>query len=215
MASRPVAYVRRSNAGTANGNGRVSFDAQRSAVLELAARRGDPEPELVVEWGLSGADAASSCGGTGRGGRRRAYRELRARIDAGQVSALYAYSLSRLARSTRELLDLAEACVAQGVPIRLAKEGDIDGTSPSGRLYLTVLAAVSTFEAEVSAERAHDRNEQMRDRGAFIGRPPYGSLLEDGQLVPDPIAAPILKRVLRLYRDLKSPAREVPSEGRN
>lgn len=211
MASRPVAYLRRSNAGNGNGknSGRVSFDAQRAAVLELAARRGDPEPELVVEWGVSGADAsgAGKMGGTGRGGRRRVYHELRARIDAGQVSALYAYSLSRLARSTRELLDLAEACVAHGVPIRLAKEGDIDGTSPAGRLYLTVLAAVSTFEAEVSAERAHDRNEQMKERGAFIGRPPYGYLLADGRLVPDPVATPVVDRVLRLYRDLRSPAK--------
>src|SRR5437016_4298130 len=112
MPSRSVAYVRRSNASNGHGNGRISFDTQRAAVLELAARRGDPEPELVVEWGLSGADAATAFGGSGRGGRRRAYRELRARIEAGQVSALYAYSLSRLARSTRELLDLAEACVA-------------------------------------------------------------------------------------------------------
>jgi hypothetical protein len=93
------------------------------------------------------------------------------------------------------------------VPIRLAKEGDIDGASPSGRLYLTVLAAVSTFEAEVSKERAHDRNESMRDRGEFLGRPPYGSLLVDGQLIPDPLVAPILHRVLRLYRLLKSPAK--------
>src|SRR5437588_8510157 len=100
MPTRAVAYVRRSNASNGHGDGRVSFDAQRSAVLDLAARRGDPEPELVVEWGLSGADAATAFGGTRRGGRRRAYRELRDRIAAGQVSALYAYSLSRLARST-------------------------------------------------------------------------------------------------------------------
>ena len=210
MSARPVAYLRRSNATNGNGNGRVSFDAQRSSVLELAARRGDPEPELVVEWGVSGADAsgAGKMGGTGRGGRRRAYHELRARIDGGEVSALYAYSLSRLARSTRELLDLAESCVARGVPIRLAKEGDIDGTSPSGRLYLTVLAAVAAFEAEVSAQRAHDRNEQMRERGAFVGRPPYGFTVDDdGHLLQDPAAAPIIARVLALYAELKSPAK--------
>lgn len=208
MKPRPFAYLRRSNAGgKGTGNGRVSFDVQRGAVLEMASRRGDPDPELVVEWGVSGASAAGTFGGTGRGGRRRAWHDLRDAIAEGRVSALYAYSLSRLARSTRELLDLAELCVAQSVPIRLAKEGDIDGTSPSGRLYLTVLAAVSTFEAEVAAERARDRNDQMRDRGSYIGRPPYGYLLDDGQLVPDPVAGPTVRRVLRLYTELRSPAK--------
>src|SRR5437762_1612387 len=98
MPSHPVAYVRRSSTSNGHGNGRISFDTQRTAVLELALRRGDAAPELIVEWGHSGADAATAFGGSGRGGKRRAYRELRARIDAGQVSALYAYSLSRLAR---------------------------------------------------------------------------------------------------------------------
>ena len=59
-----VAYLRRSS--DRNG-GAESYEAQRAAVLELAKRDGDPEPELVVEWGRSGADAGS----TGRGGRRR------------------------------------------------------------------------------------------------------------------------------------------------
>ncbi len=207
MNRHPIAYLRRSHAGTANGNGRVSFDVQRAAVIEMAAHRGDPEPELIVEWGLSGAAAVGAFGGTGRGGRRRGYLDLRAAIEGDQASAIYAYSLSRLARSTRELLDLAELCVAHGVPIRLAKEGDIDGTSPSGRLYLTVLAAVATFEAEVSAERARDRNEAMKERGAFLGRPPFGYLIVDGALVPDPTTTPTLERVLMLYRDLKSPAK--------
>jgi DNA invertase Pin-like site-specific DNA recombinase len=185
----------------------VSFDVQRSEVLTLATRHGDPEPELIVEWGVSGAAKMSAFGGTGRGGRRHAYHQLRASVEADQVSALYAYSLSRLARSTRELLDLTELCVAHNVPIHLAKEGDIIGTTASGRLYLTVLAAVSTFEAEVSAERARDRNDSMRERGAHLGRAPYGFLLLDGHLAPDPAAAGTLQRVLTLYGELHSPAK--------
>jgi DNA invertase Pin-like site-specific DNA recombinase len=184
--ARPYAYLRRSAPGAVATNGRLSYDAQRAAVLDLAARRGDPEPELVVEWGVSGAAAASAFGGTARGGRRKAIQELRAAVVGGQVSALYAYSLSRLARSTRELLELAEACVAAGVPIRLAKEGDIDGTSASGRLYLTVLAAVATFEAEISQERAKDTIAARKARGDHVGSAGFGKRLEGGQLVDSP-----------------------------
>jgi DNA invertase Pin-like site-specific DNA recombinase len=208
MTRHPVAYLRRSNSNKANGNGRISYAVQRAEVLALAARRGDTEPQLIEDWGMSGAAPASAQGGTGRGGRRRAWPVLVAAIEAGEVSALYGYSLSRLARSTRELLDLAALCAAHNVPIRLAKEGDIDGSTPTGRLYLTVLAAMATFEAEVAGERAHDRNAAMLERGAHLGRAPYGHLIaSDGRLAPDPVAAPTLKRVLRLYRDLKSPAK--------
>lgn len=223
----PVAYLRRSNGAStvaptddkSQSKGHLSFKSQSDAVRSLAASRGDADRlEVITEWGVSGADRAGAFGGTRRGGKRRAYYELRTRIDAGEVSALYAYSLSRLARSTRELLDLAEACVAQGVPIRLAKEGDIDGTTPSGRLYLTVLAAVSTFEAEVSAERGKDRNDAMRERGDYVGRNPYGTLIDPAthKLVPDPATAPIVQRVIDLYTELKSPqkvARQLNAEG--
>lgn len=206
MTRRPIAYLRRSHAG-GNGNGRVSFEVQHAAVLDVARRHGDTDLEVIVEWGVSGADATGAFGGTGRGGKRRAYYDLRDRIERGEVSALYSYSLSRLARSTRELLDLAEACVEHDVPIRLDKEGTIDATSPSGRLYLTVLAAVSSFEAEVAAERARDRTDLMREQGAYIGRNPFGYIIDSGRLLPDPLTHPTLKRVLALYTKLKSPAR--------
>ena len=180
-----VAYLRRSSANTANGAGRVSFETQQAAVLALARQHGD-DPELIVEWGKSGAAAAGAFGGTGRGGRRRAYLALRERIAAGDVSTLYAYSLSRLARSTRELLDLAESAAGAGCTIRLAKEGSLDFATPSGRLYLTVLAAVSTFEAEVSRERAMDRVALARDEGRYLGQAPLGwHRGDDGALTHD------------------------------
>ena len=49
-----VAYLRRSS--DRNG-GAESYEAQKAAVLDLAKRNGEPEPELIVEWGRSGADA--------------------------------------------------------------------------------------------------------------------------------------------------------------
>lgn len=182
--STPVAYLRRSSANTSNGAGRISYAVQESSVLELARRHGEPEPEILTEWGRSGAAVMGAFGGTNRGGKRRAYLLLRERIKAGEVSVLYAYSLSRLARSTRELLDLAEACAESGTAIRLAKEGTIDFTTPSGRLYLTVLSGVATFEAEVSRERAMDRVANAREAGRYLGAPPTGwELSESGRLV--------------------------------
>lgn len=183
MTRRPLAYLRRSSANTANGAGRVSYAVQEAAVLELAQRHADTEPEKIVEWGKSGAAAVGAFGGTGRGGKRRAYALLREQVANGEISTIYAYSLSRLARSTRELLDLAEACAEAGTSIVLAKEGTLDFSTSSGRLYLTILSAVATFEAEVSRERAMDRVAHARENGRYLGEPPFGWQADDGRLV--------------------------------
>lgn len=194
----PVAYIRKSKV---NPNGHaLSWEVQEAQVRDLAARNGDGDRlTLLSDWGTSGAAAASAFGGTGRGGKRKVWGQLVEMIDAGQVSALYAYSLSRLARSTRELLDLAERCARSGVVVRLAVEGTLDFTTAHGRLYLTVLAAVATFEAEVSAARAKDQVMLRRTRGDHIGQPPYGYRLEDRRLVPDPDQP--IEPVLEAYRE--------------
>jgi len=195
-----VAYIRKSKL-SANGHG-LSWEVQESQVRELATRHGDAELEIVSDWGSSGAAATSAFGGTGRGGRRHAWQALLTAIDAGEISTLYAYSLSRLARSTRELLDLGERCAKAGVVVRLAKEGTLDFTSAHGRLYLTVLGAVATFEAEASAEKARDHVALRRSRGDHIGQPPYGFRLVGGKLQPDP-SEPI-EPVLEAYREAGS-----------
>ena len=173
--SQPVGYLRKSKV---TSDRHVSWDVQEQEVRALAARHGDDAFLLLSDWSKSGRETKTRL--------RTEYARLRAMIAAGEVSALYSYSLSRLARSTRELLDLAEACAASKVPIRLAKEGDLDFASPHGRLYLTVLAAVATFEADVTGERMRDAVRARRARGDRLGIAPYGSRLVDGQLEPEP-----------------------------
>ena len=201
-----VAYLRRSS--DRNG-GAESYEAQKAAVLDLAKRNGDPEPELIVEWGRSGADAGS----TGRGGKRRVWPKLRQRIRDGEVTALYSYSLSRLARSTRELLDVIEDCDKAEVPVVLAKEGPINGHTASGKLYLTVLGAVATFEAEVAAERVKDAHAAKRARGEITYRLPYGQRIgADGKAEPDPEAVAVIRKAKALMQEqgtLRGTAREL------
>ncbi|HVA85017.1 MAG TPA: recombinase family protein, partial [Candidatus Saccharimonadales bacterium] len=171
----PVAYLRKSSV---TSDRHVSWDVQEDEVRSVAARHGDGDPMVLSDWNKSG-----------RGSRTRfrtEYARLRAMITGGEVSALYSYSLSRLARSTKELLDLAESCAAAHVPIRLAKEGDLDFGTPHGRLYLTVLAAVATFEADVAGERVSDAIRARRARGDYLGLAPYGERIVDGRLAPDP-----------------------------
>jgi DNA invertase Pin-like site-specific DNA recombinase len=171
----PVAYLRKSSV---TSDRHISWDVQEAQVREVAARHGNANLTLLADWNRSGRGSETRL--------RAGYARLRAMIDAGEVSALYSYSLSRLARSTKELLDLAERCAAARIRIHLAKEGDLDFTSPHGRLYLTVLAAVATFEADVAGERIADAVRARRARGDYIGLAPYGQRVEEGHLVPEP-----------------------------
>lgn len=185
--SQPVGYLRKSKV---TSDRHVSWDVQEQEVRALAARHGDGEFLLLSDWSKSGRESKTRL--------RTEYARLRAMVAADEVSALYSYSLSRLARSTRELLDLAEACAAAHVPIRLAKEGDLDFASPHGRLYLTVLAAVATFEADVTGERMRDAVRARRARGDRLGIAPYGHRLVDGQLEPD--SSEPLEPIVAAYR---------------
>jgi DNA invertase Pin-like site-specific DNA recombinase len=162
----PVAYLRRSYANPRRP-GAISHEAQLAAVHDLAGA--DADRLLCLEdWGRSGRAERQHLRGE--------YAHLRQMIVAGEVSTLYSYSLSRLARSTRELLDVAEACRDAGVPIRLVKEGTIDAATATGRLMLTFLAGIATWEAELAGERATEAAEIRRGRGDRLGAPRYGTL---------------------------------------
>lgn len=162
-----VAYLRKSRVdGTRPGD--VSHATQLAAVQALATTHGDTlaESDIIVDWGKSGRE--------GKTHLRRGYADLIARIEAGNISTLYSYSLSRLARSTTELLRLAQLCADKGVPIHLFHDGTIDGSTANGKMQLTFLGAVATNQADVSAEHSIDGIAARRARGDHIGKLAYG-----------------------------------------
>ena len=61
--------------------------------------------------------------------------------------------LDRLARSTRDLLDLAESLNRAGAGLRSLAEPWADTTSPAGKMVLTVFAGIAEFERALIAER--------------------------------------------------------------
>jgi len=182
-----IGYLRKSRV---TSDRHLSWDVQESEIRALAARHGDADFELLSDWGRSG-----------RGDKTRlriGFRRLREMIQAGSVTVVYSYSLSRLARSLPEYAALAELCRDKGVKIRLCKEGEFDYTSASGRLIVNVLALFAQFEAELAQERAQDAIKIRRHRGDYLGVAPYGLRVVDAQLAPNPDESPEV--VLDAYR---------------
>ncbi len=78
-------------------------------------------------------------------------------------------SFSRLARSTKDLLELVEDFEEQGVGFKSLKE-DINTQGASGKFVLTLLGAVATFERELMLEKQRDGIEYAKSQGKYKGK---------------------------------------------
>jgi DNA invertase Pin-like site-specific DNA recombinase len=83
--------------------------------------------------------------------------------------ALVAVRLDRLARSTRELLELAQGLEQRGIDL-VVLDQQIDTRTPAGRLLFTMLAAIGEFERDLIRERTMDGLARARSEGKPGGR---------------------------------------------
>lgn len=81
-------------------------------------------------------------------------------------------SLSRLARSTKDLLSIVETLREKGVDLVSLKES-IDTTTPQGRFTLTLFGALAELERETLLQRQREGIESAKARGKHLGRPKY------------------------------------------
>jgi len=78
--------------------------------------------------------------------------------------------ISRLARSTRDLLSIIDALTQKNVNFISMKE-NIDTTTPQGRFILTIFGALSELERESILVRQKEGIEAAKARGKHLGRP--------------------------------------------
>jgi DNA invertase Pin-like site-specific DNA recombinase len=91
------------------------------------------------------------------------------RLEAGDV--LVVTRLDRLARSTRDLLNIVAAIAEREAGFRSLKDTWADTTTPHGRLMLTVLGGLAEFERELIRARTGDGRTRAKARGVRFGRP--------------------------------------------
>ena len=82
------------------------------------------------------------------------------RLDSGDV--LVVTRLDRLARSTRDLLNVIDAVTKRGAGFKSLKDTWADTTSPHGRLMLTVLGGLAEFERELIRARTGEGRKRAR-----------------------------------------------------
>lgn len=80
--------------------------------------------------------------------------------------------LDRLARSTRDLLNVLAMINDRGAEFRSLRDAWADTTTPHGRLMLTVLGGLAEFERELIRSRTTEGRDRARARGVKLGRKP-------------------------------------------
>ena len=82
---------------------------------------------------------------------------------------VYIHDFSRLARSTKDLLDLVERLNNKGVHLVSNKE-NIDSSTPTGKLMLTMIGAINEFERMNILERQREGISIAKREGKYKGR---------------------------------------------
>ena len=77
--------------------------------------------------------------------------------------------LDRLARSTKDLLSIADEIKRKGADLEVLNI-NLDTKSPTGQLMLTMLAAIAEFEKGIMLERQREGIEIAKEGGKYKGR---------------------------------------------
>lgn len=88
---------------------------------------------------------------------------------ARQGDTIYIHDFSRLARSTTDLLQIVEQLQAKGIHLVSNKE-NIDSSTPTGKLMLTMIGAINEFERQNMLERQREGIAIAKAKGKYKGR---------------------------------------------
>ena len=93
---------------------------------------------------------------------------------AREGDTIYIHDFSRLARSTKDLLDIVELLNSKKIHLVSNKE-NIDSSTPTGKLMLTMIAAINEFERSNLLERQREGIAIAKRQGKYKGRKPFHS----------------------------------------
>jgi DNA invertase Pin-like site-specific DNA recombinase len=182
-----VAYIRVSTQGQVEDG--VSLEAQQAKITAWCEAMGYTLVQTFADEGISGASVEK------RPGLHEAVKTA-----CACRGALVVYSLSRLARNTRETLELGEQLERAGADLVSLSE-KIDTTSAAGKMMFRFMAALAEFERDQISERTSMALQYKKTKGERVSsRVPYGKqLASDGLHLED---NPAEQAVIRVAREL-------------
>lgn len=164
-----IGYIRVSTEKQASEG--VSLEAQEAKIEHWCKANGYELVKVYVDAGISGK-------------RMDTRKELLAALASLKKGmALVSYSLSRLARSTKDLIEISEL-VAKKKGDLVSLSESIDTTTAAGKMMFQMLAVLSEFERNLTAERTSGALQHKKATGQkYTNQTPYGFEAIEGRLV--------------------------------
>ena len=161
---------------------------------ELKSKIGS-EPWVIVDRYVDEGKSAKDIKG------RPAYLRMVEDIKRGRIDTIICTALSRISRSTRDLLDMIDFFKQHEVDFICLKE-DFDTTTAQGKCFVTIMGALNEFEREQTSERTRAAFLARAERGLWNGGQIIGYDLDPqrkGSLIPHPKEAEIVSRIFDAY----------------
>jgi site-specific DNA recombinase len=183
-----IGYVRVSTEGQATEG--VSLDAQRAKIEAWCIANDVQLTGLFNDAGVSGKRADNRP-------------ELQNALNAVTKSkgVLVVYSLSRLARSTKDTIAISERLDRAGADLVSLSE-KLDTTSAAGKMVFRMLAVLAEFERDQISERTSTAMAHKKSKGERVGTVPFGfTVLEDRKTLVREEREQAVIELMELLRD--------------
>lgn len=178
LISRTFAYLRVSTSDQTTDN----------QLLEIAAAGFQVAEHRVIAETVSGSVAALE---------RKGFNKLVERLEAGDI--LIVTKLDRLGRNAMDVRATVERLDGMGVRVHCLALGGVDLTSPSGKMTMAVVNAVSEMERDLLIERTQAGLARAKAQGKRLGRKPILSEEDRSRIAASKAAGASLAVLAKQY----------------
>jgi DNA invertase Pin-like site-specific DNA recombinase len=161
------------------------LETQLYDLRKLAATRGFEVSREYCDRGISGSKA-----------RRPALDAMMADARRGQFSVVLVAAFDRIARSTKNFLEIVDELNELGIEFISAREA-IDTSGAMGRMFITLVGSIAGLERSLIVERIKAGMRRARMEGQKLGRAPLN--IDHDALVRDRLAGMSLTSVAKKY----------------
>lgn len=155
---RKIAVYARKSKVTESGK---SIEIQKEKCISLACAQFDvKESDILIyeDEGKSGFYAD-----------RPQYKKLLHDIESNKIKAVICYKIDRISRRTVDLLNLVQQMEQKGISFISVSDRELDTSSRTGKIMISLLSAIAEFERDIIAERITDNLYELAKEGRWLG----------------------------------------------